>query len=130
MTITNHSSDDTPAAFGTMETGVVLNADGTIDSYGWIAVVDRREIIGWAKANGAGEVIFRQAGHPANDAALPADGWRPLALTSQGDLAVAHDPPHWQDDDEFSQEDWRGEVADGNTLLSYHEWRDARKADQ
>lgn len=81
MTVTNHSSDHAPGSFGTKETGVVLRSDGSIHSYGYVAVVDQREIIGWAKSNGAGEVIFRQAGHPANDADLPAAGWRPLVLT-------------------------------------------------
>lgn len=28
----------------------------------------------------------------------------------------------WRDDEAFPQEDWREEVADGDTLLGYHEW--------
>lgn len=92
--VTNHSSDDSPGAFGTIETGVVLHRDGSIDSYGYVAVVDRREVLGWARPNGAGEIAFRQAGHPANDAGLPGEGWRPLVLA-----AVGHEPDSaWEDD--------------------------------
>lgn len=28
--------------------------------------------VGWARANGCGEIIFRQAGHPENDARINA----------------------------------------------------------
>lgn len=34
--------------------------------------------IGWAKHNGAGEIIFRQAGHPENDKNLAAMHWSPV----------------------------------------------------
>jgi hypothetical protein len=38
---------------------------------------------------------------------------------------------HWEDDPEFPAEDWKDEVANGDTRLGYHEWvqnqRDAKK---
>lgn len=40
------------------------------------------EHIGWAKHNGAGEIIFRQACHPANEADLPAQGWRKVYVAA------------------------------------------------
>lgn len=36
--------------------------------------------IGFAKHNGAGEIIFRQAGHPSYDATLLAEHWKPVWL--------------------------------------------------
>lgn len=38
---------------------------------------DRHNPIGWARSNGCGEIVFRQAGHPANDAKLPEE-WHPV----------------------------------------------------
>jgi hypothetical protein len=35
-----------------------------------------RQHVGWVKHNGAGEIIFRQAVHPANETYLPEQGWR------------------------------------------------------
>ena len=29
---------------------------------------------------------------------------------------------HWEDDPEFPSEDWRYEVANGDTRLGYHQW--------
>ncbi len=56
----------------------------------------------------------------------------------QPDLTETHKPtaakiPHWEDDPDFASEDWRYEVANGDTRLGYREWvaqqRDAGKAD-
>ena len=39
--------------------------------------------------------------------------------------------PHWEDDPDFPSEDWRYEVANGDTRLGYHQWvehqREAKK---
>jgi len=49
---------------------------------------DEYELIGWARPNGAGEVVFRQAGHPKNDEAINAEApwagmWRAVYLRSE-----------------------------------------------
>jgi hypothetical protein len=33
---------------------------------------DEYTLIGWARSNGCGEIVFRQAGHPKNDEAINA----------------------------------------------------------
>jgi hypothetical protein len=39
--------------------------------------------------------------------------------------------PHWEDDPDFPSEDWKYEVANGDTRLGYHQWvehqREAKK---
>lgn len=42
-----------------------------------LAVASEAQPVGWVKANGAGEVVFRQACHPANDAHLGPE-WHPV----------------------------------------------------
>ena len=51
------------------------------------------------------------------------------------DLAEAPKPalghiPHWEDDAEFPSEDWRYEVANGDTRLGYREWIERQRAEQ
>lgn len=36
------------------------------------------EPIGYVRSNGAGEIVFRQAGHSTNNDSLVADGWLPV----------------------------------------------------
>ncbi len=38
------------------------------------------DIVGWVASNGAGEVIFKQVGHPMNDAYLDPTYWKPVVL--------------------------------------------------
>ena len=38
-------------------------------------------------------------------------------------------PPHWEEDKEWSVEDWKYEVANDDTRLGYHEWVAHNKED-
>lgn len=44
---------------------------------------DEPSPVGWAKANGCGEIIFRQAGHTSNDERLGPE-WYPVFMQAGG----------------------------------------------
>jgi hypothetical protein len=53
----------------------------------------------------------------------------------QSDSIETHKPaltriPHWEDDAEFPSEDWKSEVANGDTRLGYREWVERQRAEQ
>lgn len=56
-----------------------------------------------------------------------------LIETHKQAKAVTDKVSHWKDDPEFPSEDWKYEVANGDTRLGYREWveyqRDAKKYD-
>lgn len=63
--------------------GIALDIIEAIESAGYaieVAGPPNADHIGWVKHNGAGEIIFRQAGHPGNETELPALGWTRIYL--------------------------------------------------
>lgn len=54
-----------------------------------------------------------------------------LIETHKAKVVITANTSHWEDDPEFLAEDWRYEVANGDTRLGYREWvenqRDIRK---
>jgi hypothetical protein len=70
---------------------------------------------------GTGE---NRMGHIAGD-------WPDLIETYKHAKATTAKISHWEDDPEFSSEDWKYEVANEDTRLGYREWvehqRDAKK---
>ena len=60
-----------------------------------------------------------------------AGDWPDLIETYKHAKAAISRISHWEDDPEFPSEDWKYEVANGDTRLGYREWvehqRDAKK---
>jgi hypothetical protein len=60
-----------------------------------------------------------------------AGGRQDLIETHKQGKAATAKISHWEDDPEFPSEDWKHEVASGDTRLGYHEWlenqREAKK---
>ncbi len=48
---------------------------------GPLGLSEQPQPVGFAKSNGAGEIVFRQAGHPTNDAQLEPE-WQPVYLSA------------------------------------------------
>lgn len=68
--------------FANLKADALIDTAGRADNYA-AKEADEQEPanppIGWAKHNGAGEIVFRQAAHPANDAHLGPE-WKAVYL--------------------------------------------------
>ena len=81
---------DTAATYLLSASAYFVDAEDEVAAavYRWLAdgverdVADKAitiaPIIAYARPNGAGELVFRQAGHPSVDEQLVAEGWLPL----------------------------------------------------
>jgi len=60
-----------------------------------------------------------------------AGNWPDLIETDENARNTTAKIPHWEDDPDFPAEDWKYEVANGDTRLGYGEWvehqRDAKR---